>query len=440
MPPHAIRVENPPKPPPKTLVVGSSGHAHVTCVAWTALRSVNLKDFDAIVFNVASLDDRTILRLPNFGYFREVRQQLSLFLGSGGRIVALTPERRVIKDKDDERHNWEWCPIAIGTQDESGDTIEKKRAQFESYLSRLKNWTFYFFLPQGALSYELTDVFGSTYDTTYRLPPEAYAVNRYGKMLAGEVTLLITTPDGGNSKLGSITVLPFIEELEQKEAVNLILEDLIGLPQRSLPPDWIGQISMPGIDEINAKIAGKKATIEQLRQEIAAEEQERADVEKWKRVVYATGRELEQIFEEAVIKLGAKTRPAGAEEEFIFEHDGCAGVVECKGVGKSISLDHVRQADSHTLKFIEAESRDGKGVLLGNAWRTLPPSERGKSNTPVFPDNVVKHAAQRAIALVGAGDFLEAFSRFLKREVTGAAILNAIMAQSGVVDFRNIKS
>ena len=31
----------------------------------------------------------------------------------------------------------------------------------------------------------------------------------------------------------------------------------------------------------------------------------------------------------------------------------------CKGVGKSISLDHVRQADSHVLKFTEAENRDG---------------------------------------------------------------------------------
>ena len=48
------------KPPPKTLVVGSSGHAHVTCVAWADLKSVNLKDFDAIVFNVVSLDEGSI--------------------------------------------------------------------------------------------------------------------------------------------------------------------------------------------------------------------------------------------------------------------------------------------------------------------------------------------------------------------------------------------
>lgn len=172
-----------------------------------------------------------------------------------------------------------------------------------------------------------------------------------------------------------------------------------------------------------------------LHREIAASEQRRAEIEKWKKLVYATGRELEQIFEEAVIKLGAETKPANAEEEFIFEYKGNAGVVECKGVSKSVALEHVRQADSHVLKFNEARNREGKGVLLGNAWRNLPLSERGKKDTPVFPDNVVKHAAQRQIALVGSHEFLEVFCRFLRGEVTGEAILDVMVTQSGIVDF-----
>ena len=152
-----------PEPPPKTLVVGSSGHAHVRCVAWTELKSVNLKDFDAIVFNVASLDDKTVIRLPRHGFFDEVRKQLSLLMVSGGRVIALTPERRVIKQKDHEwRNNWEWCPFEIGTQPETGDTVEIKRAVFGRYLAKLKRWTFYFFIPQAALTHELTDVLGQT--------------------------------------------------------------------------------------------------------------------------------------------------------------------------------------------------------------------------------------------------------------------------------------
>jgi hypothetical protein len=252
------------------------------------------------------------------------------------------------------------------------------------------------------------------YDTEYKLPADAFVINRYGQMLAGEVSLLVARSDGRNCKYGSMTVLPFIAELEQKEAMNLILEDLIGKPQQSLPPDWVDQIPMPFVDAINAEIGQKNAVIESLRQEIAARAQKLAEIEKWKKLVYTTGRELEQIFEEAVIKLGAKTKPAAAEEEFIFEHKGNAGVVECKGVGKSISLEHVRQTDSHVLKFITGENPNGKGVLLGNAWRNIPLSERGGIDTPMFPDNVVKHAAQREIALVGADDFLEVFCRFLK--------------------------
>jgi hypothetical protein len=424
-----------PKPPPKTLVVGSSGHAHVACVAWTELKSVNLKDFDAIVFNVTSLDDKTIIRLPRRGFFDEVRKQLSLLMGSGGRVIVLTPERRVIKQKDhDWRNNWEWCPFEIGTQPETGDTVEIKRAVFGRYLAKLKRWTFYFFIPETALTQELTDVFGEPYAVKYKLQADVFAINRYDEMLAGEVSLLVDT-----RAYGSITVLPLISELEQKEAMNLILEDLIGKPQQSLPPDWVDQIPMPFVDAINAEIAQRNEAIESLQQEIATRAQKLAEVEKWKKLVYTTGRELEEIFEEAVIKLGAKTKPAAAEEEFIFEHKGNADLVECKGVGKSISLEHVRQTDSHVLKFITSEDRNAKGILFGNAWRNLPLSERGETDTPIFPDNVVKHAAQREIALVGADDFLQVFCRFLKGEVSGEAVLDAMSTQSGIVDFRRIK-
>jgi hypothetical protein len=407
-------------------------------VAWADLRFVNIRDFDAIVFNVMSLDDETIIELPRYGFFNEVRKQLALFLSSDGIIIALTPELRAVADADSWRTNWEWCPVKISTQSEAGDTIEIKRAAFNRYLSKLKRWTFYFFIAQGAVSHELTEVFGSTFETEYRLPFDAFAVNRYGKTLAGEVSLL-TSSDGRNFKWGNIIVLPFIAELEQKEAMNLVLEDLIGKPQQSLPPDWINQIPMPFIDAIDAGIAQKNAEIGVLQREIAAKEQERAEIAKWKKLVYATGHELEQVFEEAIVKLGAKTKSASAEEEFIFEHRGHAGIVECKGVGKSISLEHVRQTDSHVLKFIETENCEGKGILFGNAWRNLPLSERGKPDTPIFPDNVVRHATQRGIALVGANDFLEVFRRFLKDEVSGEAILDAMSTQSGIVDLRGIK-
>src|SRR5690348_3273500 len=184
---------------------------------------------------------------------------------SGGRVIALTPERRGIKQKDhDWRNNWEWCPFEIGTQPESGDTVEIKRAVFKRYLSKLKHCTFYFFIPESALTHELTDVFGPAYQAEYKLPADAFVINRYGAMLAGEVSLLVH-----KRKYGSITVLPFIAELEEKEAMNLILEDLIEKPQQSLPPDWVDRIPMPFTDTINAEITQKNAAIELLQKEIA---------------------------------------------------------------------------------------------------------------------------------------------------------------------------
>ena len=419
---------------PKTLVVGSSHHSHVTCAAWADLKSLNLKDFDIVLLNAASLDDETVKRLPRNGFFDEVRTQLSMLLGSGGRIIAVTPKTRTIKQGENYRSIWEWSPIAFGTHDEAGDTIEIKTPKFQRYLSNLKRWEFYFFIPDNALTYELTRVFGPHYENQYLLPCEHFVVNRYGKMLAGEVPLLVTS-GGHNNIYGSITLLPFIEELEQKQVINLILEDLLGEPQQSMPPAWIDQIPMPFVDAIKADIAKQYSAIESLRKEIASAEQGRDKIEKWKKLVYATGRELEEIVEEAFIQLGATIRAPVAEEEFIFEFNGVFGVIECKGVGKSISLEHLRQTDSHVLSFIEAENREAKGVLLGNAWRNLPLDKRGLADTPIFPDNVVVRARQREIALVSAKDFLNVFCRFLTKQVSGGAILDAINTQSGVVEF-----
>jgi hypothetical protein len=36
------------------------------------------------------------------------------------------------------------------------------------------------------------------------------------------------------------------------------------------------------------------------------------------------------------------------------------------------------------MKFEEDEGQAGKGILLGNAWKDLPPTERGKEETGIF--------------------------------------------------------
>jgi hypothetical protein len=127
-----------------------------------------------------------------------------------------------------------------------------------------------------------------------------------------------------------------------------------------------------------------------------------------------------------------------SQEEFVFEHKAALCLVECKGVGKSIALTHIRQLFDYMTKFEEEEGKKGKGVLLGNAWRDLMLHDRGLENTAVFPDNVIARGQQLGIALVSSVDFFNVFCRFLEREVTGEAILDRITSAVGVVDFQNM--
>lgn len=87
-------------------------------------------------------------------------------------------------------------------------------------------------------------------------------------------------------------------------------------------------------------------------------------------------------------------------------------------------------------KFEEDERRNGKGILLGNAWRDLPIADREQQATVTFPDNVIARGQQLGIALVCSAEFFHAFCRFLAGEITGEAILDRITNAVGVVNLQ----
>jgi hypothetical protein len=125
-----------------------------------------------------------------------------------------------------------------------------------------------------------------------------------------------------------------------------------------------------------------------------------------------------------------------SQEEFVLEFEGSTLLVECKGITKSVSLGHVRQLFDYMTKYEEDEGISGKGVLLGNAWKEMPPNERNRQDTQTFPANVISRATAMGMGLVSSAEFFDAYCRFLAKEVDGGIILRAIVAGSGVVSFK----
>ncbi|MBC8726588.1 hypothetical protein F6X37_35340 [Paraburkholderia sp. 31.1] len=421
----------------KTLVVGSTGHQFVTSIGWEVLEQTNIVDFHEIVVDMGTLD---VVELQSKGLYdvEKIQRAFARFLASGGVLVVIGDCRN--HPDGGRANNWEWCPLVVWTKEESGDTVRHLGDEFKKYLNNLDRWTWYYESKPSittATSQEYRQGVGSLKVETTPL-----VVNRYDGQLACRVDILVKTdPKEPWEARGMAVLLPRITTLDLRLAVNLVLEDLLGRPQTAPVPDWVDAVDMPLVASLQGKIDALQAEIETKQAERDARIVERDEFARYKKLLYCSGFEFEDLVADCLQKLGGAVSEARySDEEFVLEHEGTVCVVECKGVAKSISLTHLRQLDGYVLAYEEKEERAGKGILFGNAWRDLPPEHRDTNDRPVFPTNVKTRAEERNIALISSVPFFEAFSAFLEGRVSGHQLLTLIISARGCVDLSAIET
>lgn len=300
------------------------------------------------------------------------------------------------------------------------------------------------------MSQQLTEFYGATHEVKYGVPLSSFVVNRYGKTIAGSIHIEITSkqrkssgyesydyyPDKPDHVTGEIVLLPLIEKLDHKEAVRLVLEDLIGSPMGYAPPSWVDSIVVPHIAEIEIEIKENENQIAVISGEIGKLANRLESLNNYRKLLYSSGFDLEEIVKKCLEELGAKVTPAKyGQEEYVLEYGGVEYLIEVKGVSKSISLGHVRQLNDYILKYEEDMGKACKGILFGNSWRTFPPEERNTSEKPEFPNNVILRAKKWDIALISSAKFFEVFCLFLNDKSKGAQILQDMINASGIVEF-----
>ncbi len=440
----------------KYLVIGSTGHMYVDSIDWSASAkdAPTIPDYDIIIVNTRSLDEKALEKVDN-ELFKLLRRNLVRFLDSHGHLYILTaPEVQIQKPKSSSItiNNMEWSPIAFKMVYEKGDsfTIEQDKypVYFKKFIASLP-WQYYFNLASRRLRTELTEYYsdsGLEEEPKFTWSQKIYIKNRYGKPLAFSCTLGAYYPKstGGvlhyskvpDEMLGEITLLPMISNINEREAVKIILEELIEEPQKTLPPTWAEKIPVPGVRE---KAKEVKRITEDINRKNKNIEDINAEIEKlneYKKLIYSSGKELEEIVGNCFEKLGGTISPAQySEEEFVLTYKGNEYLVEVKGNGKSISLDDVRQLNDYLLKYEQDKGAPCRGILFGNAWRNTPLDERDTADKQYFPSNVIKRAEQFNIALVSSKEFLKVFSEFLEGKRSPDTILDSITSKEGVITF-----
>jgi len=430
----------------KVVVIGSGGHAGVTCVSWTDEQLPNIVDFDVCIVSVRSLTDE-VLNTIKVGRFKEISKKLVRLLISSGTVIVVMENHKwitVSKKTYTSRTNYEWLPFAISFTTESGDTIEFPKSDFNTYLSKLKSWHFYHFCK--LLDIEWQPYIGKDFKVT--IPIQPIAQNREGRHLASTALVkfyaptyvgyegrTITHSEPPDRETGQIVFLPPIAELDGQESVNLILQDL-GFVRTTSEPAWVQNIEVPGTSKLRAEIVQLTQSAGEIERSIARIEAEYEKLRRYRSLLYSSGAQLESIFRDSLILLGATVEEAKyAKEEYLLLWKDVECLVEVKGNSKSASLDNVRQILDYTIHFQKDTGREGKGVLFVNSWRLIPAVERDTTEKPTFPDDVRKTAAKHGIALVSSITYFEALCRFLRNEIKSDEILDRIVQTNGVVTF-----
>ncbi|WP_176307841.1 hypothetical protein [Burkholderia ambifaria] len=414
----------------KMLVVGAKRFDHVKCVDWSDLNYENILDFHEILLYMPALHKGDKVEAPALF---QLQRKFAEFLKSNGNIYVLGCD--VIPNDN----SWAWCPMPIVQKSRSGNTIELKNKLFPELYGKLKAWeSVYDIHPYG--NYQILAATFSGGRAGLEFGCESYVVNRAGEIIAGRWSCY-TDMSNGKPHIwpGTITTLPYFPNYEDRQIIAAALTDILGKPQKEGAPDWIEKIQMLPVKPIDEKILDLRRQIERLNVLVDEQLEVKAGLERFKRLLYVSSFELEDLVAECLARLGAEIKPAKySQEEFVMHWDGSLYLAECKGVSKSISLAHLRQLQDYVLKYEEEEQKAGKGILFGNAWRELHPDERNTNDRPIFPNNVIERAKQFGVSLVSTVDLFEAFSKYLTGEVKADQVLKWMTTANGVAEIQDL--
>jgi len=337
----------------------------------------------------------------------------------------------------------DWCPISVQTVAESGRRIRLVDKSYEDYFKTFPGWEYYF-VPESLTIKELESYYGKRSKVVPHL--KAIATNNLDKPIAVEFSAAFhrwahdeDEPEGGwkstPEKLGgTLVLLPTPDEYHTEPSVEWLLQRARGLEEVP-PPSWVSDIEIPGEAALKNEISTEKRQVEAISSKIGKLESSLRELQRFKGLLYDTGASLQELVRETLEKLGARPEPSVVTDEFIIDIGGEKALIEVKGVTKSISKGDLGQLITDLGEHLKATGEDIHGILIGNAWRTLPVDQRDTHDKPIFPQNVVKIAENRNIRLISTTELFKAYCDSLKDPESKENTLRKIICGRDVIRF-----
>lgn len=240
---------------------------------------------------------------------------------------------------------------------------------------------------------------------------------------------------------GHLVLLPNLKRLEETLFLEVCAEYRYKR-QGSTPPDWLRHVHLPGLSDIESKIAAVDKQISDLQTARQLEQQQLEDRSAYRKLLYEKGKtQLEPIVLRALNDLGFGTRPGEVINGTNYEIDGrttlgsMPGIVEVKGSKKQIALNEFSPFVVKILADHQATNVMSKGMLVGNGLCETEPE--GRPGDAVFSRHVLDAAKANSVALINSVELYWLCCTILEGvKLDRDTIRAAILSGNGYVDLR----
>lgn len=233
---------------------------------------------------------------------------------------------------------------------------------------------------------------------------------------------------------GDLAFVPPLPKGKQKTIEKIL--DIYLEKGNSKEPNWAKSILVEGQDAIDAKISETEDRIEKLSKKLSEAEQERIKIRSDIEILYKSDKALEEVVKGTLSKIGFSVEepPETNKVEFYIEHKDSKYVVEVKSTSKeTFSQKGLRQV---------LEWKDDRAIETGEEYKPLLITsnqfklEPNKRNAEILPDNLLKFATLRGIAVLQVTTLFE-ISQAIKRKKYSIEQFNKLLLETnGIVSFK----
>ena len=193
-------------------------------------------------------------------------------------------------------------------------------------------------------------------------------------------------------------------------------------------PDWIHDLSLPGIDDARTKMEDAEAKLDELEAELEGARNEYRGLDRYRRILWQEGKYgFELPVRDALTLLGG-TGYAQPDEPCLFNLASETVMVEAESSPREVGMEPHYRLRERIEGRISKDKRRAFGLIVVNGHSQTPPAERGRQYT----DSLRIAAESMRYCVVTATDLFDAVRDKLEGKGDATAFLKRLIETEGV--------